>query len=56
MEALEKIPEVFVIRSKIALLTAEYANRLHAEGASKFCYKLFKFGFTPISALKRFSN
>lgn len=50
MEALEKIPEVLVNRSKIALLTAEYANRLHAEGASKFvtnCSSLVSHPFRP---------
>lgn len=38
MEALDKIPDELVIRSKIALLTAEYASRLNADVTSETCW------------------
>lgn len=39
MEALGRIPEVFTIRSEIALLTAEYACRMGDEAAAERCWK-----------------
>lgn len=38
MEALEKIPDSYVIRSEIALLTAEYAYRMNENAASEYCW------------------
>lgn len=38
MEALNIIPVSLIIRSKIALLTAEYASRLQSEAASEICW------------------
>lgn len=38
MEALEKIPDSYVIRSEIALLTAEYACRMKKSAAAEDCW------------------
>lgn len=38
MEALEKIPVSYVIRSEIALLTAGYACRMNESAASEYCW------------------
>lgn len=39
LEALEKISEIFTIRSEIALLTAEYACRMEDKAAAERCWK-----------------
>lgn len=38
MEALEKLPVSYIIRSEIALLTAEYACKMNESTASEFCW------------------
>lgn len=38
LEALEKIPVVYVLRSEIALLTAEFANRLNDSATAESCW------------------
>lgn len=38
-EALERIPVAFMIRSEIALLTAEYACRMEDNAAAEYCWK-----------------
>lgn len=38
MEALEKIPESYVIRSRIALMTGEYACRINQDAAMEHCW------------------
>lgn len=38
LEALDKIPVTYILRSEIALLTAEFANRLHDSTTAESCW------------------
>lgn len=38
LEALDKIPAAYILRSEIALLTAEYANRLNDSRMAEYCW------------------
>lgn len=38
LEALDKIPVTYIIRSEIALLTAEYAVKMNESATAEFCW------------------
>lgn len=38
LEALDKIPVTYILRSEIALLTAEFANRLNDSATAEHCW------------------
>ncbi len=38
LEALDKIPATYILRSEIALLTAEFANRLNDSKTAEYCW------------------